>query len=166
VEMIPPPLLEAVNDKLQTLCYEPVSQAWNAEPRPVSVGGPTVWACQLAAMMGQVDLRRSRNGGVRNSFAVVAEDHAELRWVINPESGAVRQGDGAVDSVVIGTAEDLALMISGEENLGVLLRSGRVRYVTADEQRQTPRELLVAIESIRALLASARWNGGEVRRGS
>jgi protein-tyrosine sulfotransferase len=149
VAMIPAPLLEAMNVKLEALGYEAVGQAWNAQPRPVFHG----WGTRLQVIMDELDVASSRNGRT-GSFALVAEDYHELRWVIDPESGEVRRGDGEVESVIIGTAEDLVRMISGEVNLGVLLRSGRIRHVTGDEEH-APRELLIEIEAIRALLASA-----------
>jgi hypothetical protein len=45
----------------------------------------------------------------------------------------VVQGDGEVEAVLTGTAEDLVLTLSHEESLGVLLRSGQVRYIIARE---------------------------------
>lgn len=67
--------------------------------------------------------------------------------------GIVEQGDGEVDSVLTGTAEDLVLALTGEANLGVLLRSGGRRHVVADEdqaaRRDLMRELALIVETIR-----------------
>ena len=107
VGMLPPPLLEAVNEKLQVLGYDPLSQAWNSEERPVDLGGTGVWAKRLTELM--MDVRADPDGtDAVGSFALVAEDHRSLRWIVDPESGSVAQGDGEVESVVTGTAEDLA----------------------------------------------------------
>jgi hypothetical protein len=57
----------------------------------------------------------------------------DLRWVIAPASATVRRGDGEVDLVVAGAAEDLVRLITGG-NVGELLRSGLIRYVVADPE--------------------------------
>ncbi len=133
VAMLPPPLLEAVDEKLQALRYDPLTPAWNAEERPVDLGGRGVWAQRLTEWMGEVRVRAEDRGEL-GSFALVAEDHRPLRWIVDPEAGEMIQGDGEVESVVTGTAEDLVLMLTGEENLGVLLRTGRIRHVAASEK--------------------------------
>jgi hypothetical protein len=82
--------------------------------------------------MGALDLPAPADGAADDeSFAVVAEDSEASRWIIEPGTGQVRRGDGEVDSVITGTAEDLVLMITEEENLGALLRAGRIRHLTA-----------------------------------
>jgi Sulfotransferase family len=132
VAMLPPPLLELLNEKLQALGYDALTPAWNAEERPVDLGGGGVWPQRLSDWMAEVRVSPDEASGL-GSFALVAEDHRALRWVVDPECGAVTQGDGEVESVVTGTAEDLALMLTGEENLGVLLRAGRIRHLAASE---------------------------------
>lgn len=134
VRMIPPPLLEATNEKLAALGYEPLSQAWNAEPSPSADGASigNVWSHRLAQLMRDVERAGLSNQAV-GSFAVVAQDYETLRWVIDAKSGEVRQGDGEVESVVTGSAEDLVRLLGDEVNVGVLLRSGRIRHVTARE---------------------------------
>ncbi len=80
-------------------------------------------------------------------------------------------GDGEVDAVVTGTAQDLVLMLTGEENLGVLLRSGRIRYVMAREN-DVPADLPTLMEQILAVLgirptrvgAAARTNVAAMQR--
>lgn len=150
VAMLPPALLAGLNEKLEVLGYAPLNQGWNAAERPVD-SGHDLWARRLREMMtalvvtaGAVDL---------GSFAVLAEDHRELRWVIDAAAGTVLEGDGEVDAVLTGTAEDLALMLADEENLGVLLRSGRVRHIIADEdaaqRRDIPRELNSLVDLLR-----------------
>ncbi len=133
VTMLPPPLLEALNEQLEVLGYQPLDQGWNAAERDVDGGGRGLWADRLLELMGHMRLsERVADLGV---FALVAEDHRALRWIIDPNEGTVEQRDGDVEAVLTGTAEDLVLMLSGEENLGVLLRSGRVRHVVADEEQ-------------------------------
>jgi len=163
VEMIPPPLLEAVNGKLEELGYKSLSRAWNAEPAPQP--GPadgSAWGARLADLMGAVELPASPNGDGPGCFAVVAQDHEELRWVIDPSIGEVRQGDGEVESVLTGTAEDLARMIADEVNLGMLIRSGRVRHLTAHEEVDAG-ELSRALKGVLELLRSPqlRANGSK-----
>jgi protein-tyrosine sulfotransferase len=153
VSMIPPSLLEALNAKLGALGYEQLGPSWNAEPRAgILRNGGSVGA-RLVAMMGAVRIERAQDGTL-GAFAVVAEDDSELRWVIDPAARVVRQGDGEVESVLIGTAKDLASMISGEENPGVLFRSGRVRHLCADSERSSE-ELVEAINGTLALLSTA-----------
>jgi hypothetical protein len=146
VAMLPPPLLDAVNEKLQALGYDPLSPAWNAEERPVDLGGRGVWAQRLNEWMADVCVS-PEDFAELGSFALVAEDHRALRWVVDPECGAVSQGDGEVETVVIGTAEDLVLMVTGEENLGVLLRTGRVRHLAAGED-EFPRDLASSVSNV------------------
>ncbi len=136
LSMIPPPLLEMINAKLVELGYEQLTRAWNTEPtvRQSVEGNGTVWSTRLSNLMsGTVLPAASGETAELGSFAVIAEDHEELRWVIEPAAGEIRQGDGEVESVVTGTGQDLVLMIAQEENLGVLLRSGRIRHLTARE---------------------------------
>lgn len=153
VAMLPPPLLDAVNEKLEALGYNKLSQSWNAEERSVDAGGATVWARRLRELMRQVRLPTdSGKTGDTRSFALVAEDHHALRWVANLESRELVQGDGEVDRVVTGTAEDLVLMITGEENLGVLLRSGRIRHIMASEDGMPLADLPRSVNEIVELL--------------
>jgi protein-tyrosine sulfotransferase len=134
VGMIPPPLLEAVNAKLTELGYESLTKAWNAEPVARAGHDGGMWSARLVELMGAAQPTvGDENDGAVDSFAVVAQDHEQLRWVINPAMGSIRQGDGEVESVVTGTTEDLVLLLSGEVNPGVLMRSGRIRHVTAAE---------------------------------
>jgi protein-tyrosine sulfotransferase len=162
VSLIPPPQLEAVNAKLSVLGYEELGPAWNAEPRLRGADAGSVWGERLAELMGGLQIAALSNGDGPGSFAVVAEDHAELRWVVEPLTGELRQGDGEVESVVTGTAEDLALMIAEQENLGVLLRSGRVRHLTARDG-VPPDEVARTISGVLDLLRAARslGNGSE-----
>lgn len=140
VTMLPAILISALNERLQALGYEPLDRGWNAAERPVDSGGNGLWADRLALLMEGVEMRRVDTD--LGAFAVVAEDHYALRWVIEPRAGAVTRGDGEVEGVVTGTAEDLVLMLTGQENLGVLLRSGRIRHVVADEAEALRREVV------------------------
>ena len=146
--MLPPPLVAALNTKLEDLAYDPLTPSWNAEERTVDGGGQGLWAERLRELMVGIRISGTSSPG---PFAAVAEDHQELRWIINLAAASVNQGDGEVEAVLTGTAEDLVLMLTGEENLGVLLRSGRIRHVVADDteaaERASDREpnTLVAI---------------------
>jgi hypothetical protein len=148
--MLPPPLVNALNEKLEALGYDLLDRGWNAAERQVDGGGIGLWAgrlhdlmCSFTGESGQPDV---------GTFAVVAEDHRALRWVIDPMAGTIEQGDGEVESVLTGTAEDLVLMLTAEENLGVLLRSGRVRHVVADEDEASRRDLLLELNELIKML--------------
>lgn len=149
--MLPPPLVSALNEQLEALGYEPLDRGWNTAERIVDGAGRGMWAEQLVELMDQVPVLAIDSDV--GSFAVVAEDHRALRWVVDPDRGSIEQGDGDVASVLTGTAEDLVLMLNGEENLGVLLRSGRIRHVVADEEhgrRDQRREFTAIVEGLRA----------------
>jgi protein-tyrosine sulfotransferase len=165
VSMLPPPLLEAANEKLDELGYEPLGAAWNAEPAVGSFGAHrSLWAARLDAAMREASFEAASTGdSAIGTFAIVATDSEELRWVVDARDGEVRQGDGDVDLVVTGTAEALVLMLSREENVGVLLRSGRIRHLTGRED-VAPGEVARVMNRILDLLRTdgSRRNGKEV----
>ena len=101
---------------------------------------------------------RGEIDGASGSFALVAEDVGDLRWLIDPGAGTIRQADGEVEMVVIGTAEDLVLMLSGEVNPGILLRSGRIRHLTARDD-VSPEEVAHAIQSLLEVLKKCCMQG-------
>jgi protein-tyrosine sulfotransferase len=157
VAMVPPPLLEAVNKKLKLLGYPPLDQRWNAEPaasngRARELAG---WEVRLVGLLGDARPLALAGPPPIDSFAVVAQDHAHLRWVVDLASGTIRQGDGEVDFVLTGTAEDLALLLSGEVNAGVLLRSGRIRHLSP-HQKADP---IHAIEAVGIVLDTLGGQG-------
>jgi hypothetical protein len=152
VDMLPPPLLQIINEKLQALGYEKLDRSWNAAERPVSLRFETVWSNRLRDLMTRA--QRPSQGHDAGVFALVAEDHAALRWVVDTEDGAVYDGDGEVDAVLTGTAEDLVLMLTDAENFGVLLRSGRIRHIAPEPSEPTPTSELR--RQIDAIVAAAR----------
>jgi len=159
VDLIPPNLLEAVNSKLAALGYEPVDKTWNAEPAPSSGAGEgTIWSARLVELMSDIELPPDQKSDHCGVFAIVAVDHDELRWVVDPVAGDVRQGDGNVDSVVTGTAQDLALMVAKEQNLGALMRSGRIRHVTA-RKNLTREDVTADMIAIMSLLHANEESG-------
>ena len=153
VGMLPPRLLAAVNEKLTALGYEPLDRGWNAAERAVDQHGHGFWAERLEELM--TGIRIEAGTFDIGSFAVVAEDHRALRWVVEPDAASVVQGDGEVGAVLTGTAEDLVLMLTGEENVGALLRSGRLRHVTPDEDGRSPGEMMNELSSLVAVLRSS-----------
>ncbi len=154
VGMLPPPLLAALNEKLTALGYDELSRAWNAQERPVDGDGDSLWGRRLAELMDSVTIVAGADGEDElHSFAVVAEDDHALRWIVDLESGDLTQGDGEAEGVVTGTAQDLVLMLTGEENLGVLLRSGRIRHLAASED-EMPTDLPATLERIVGLLGA------------
>jgi hypothetical protein len=100
ITMLPPRLLEAINEKLAALGYEPLDKGWNAAERLVDGGGQGLWARRLAELISEV--RIPAEDSEVGSFALVAEDHRALRWVVEPHDGSVAQGDGDVEAVVTG----------------------------------------------------------------
>jgi hypothetical protein len=65
----------------------------------------------------------------------VVDERPEQRWILDTATGLLsdESGEVEVDVMILGTAEDLIAMIRDDINVGVLLRSGRIRHVTADE---------------------------------
>lgn len=55
------------------------------------------------------------------------------------------------------------LTLTGEENLGVLLRSGRIRYLAASED-ESPRDVPGTIERLVRLLRAERDDARQVAR--
>ncbi|MGI8559634.1 MAG: sulfotransferase family protein [Solirubrobacteraceae bacterium] len=147
VTMLPPPLLKALNEQLEALGYEPVDQTWNTAERIVDGGGRGLWAGRLLELMRQMSIAHGASDV--GTFAVVAEDHRALRWIIDPDTGSIEQGDGDVEGVLTGMAVDLVQMLTGEQNLGVLLRSGRVRHIVSDEEQS---DLMGEVKAIVGLL--------------
>lgn len=162
VHMLPSPLLDAVNAKLAALGYEPLNREWNTAPNArLRAGEETIWSLRLRQLMEAVEPPAPNGNAKVGSFAIVADDHPDLRWVIDPAAGEIRQGDGEVESVVTGTVEDLVLMAAEEENVGVLLRSGRIRHLTARED-MPPDAVASEMNSVLDMLRARRHtNGGQ-----
>jgi hypothetical protein len=160
VAMLPPPLRDALNEKLEALGYPALTPAWNAEERPVDQSGEGIWAERLTAFMQDVRLNGTDHEG--GSFALLAEDHRALRWVVDFDAGRVTQGDGNVDHVITGTAEALVLMLHGEENLGALVRTGRIRHLTAGDAANSPSVFEEGTHVV-AVLQAARGLGAKLR---
>lgn len=158
-QMLPTPLVTALNERLEILGYEPLTPSWNATERAVDSGGEGIWATRLHELMKSMRCPTRFGGQEIGSFAVLAEDHRGLRWVIDPARRTINHGDGEVDAVLTGTAEDLVLTLTAEENVGVLLRSGRLRHVVADPEEADPRALLVEIRGIIDLLRDGLHRG-------
>jgi hypothetical protein len=141
VTMLPPPLLEALNEQLGALGYPTLKDTWNTEERLVDSGEGGSWAVRLRELMSGARVVGSEG---LDSFAIVAEDIRSLRWVVEPADRSITQGDGDVGAVLTGTAKDLALWLGREENIGALLRTGRIRHLIPgdeDEPGERVREL-------------------------
>jgi hypothetical protein len=82
-----------------------------------------------------------------------------LRWVIDASAGTIQQGDGEVEMVITGTAEDLTLLLRGEVNPGVLLRAGRIRHLTTRENVSLD-EVVTALLSALDVLEYRRCDTG------
>jgi hypothetical protein len=126
IAMVAPTLLTRLNESLEKLGYTALTASWNAEPK-LGHTASSAARRELATLM-----RRLRDGPWDfdlERLAVVADDDPELRWVVEPHLSSVRQGDGDVDLVITGAACDLVSMLTSRENIGVLLRSGRIRPI-------------------------------------
>jgi protein-tyrosine sulfotransferase len=82
VTLLPAALLDAVNEQLTKLGYEAMDRAWNSTGRRVDGETEGGWAQRLTKLMSAVAVApRAADIG---PFAVVADDHRALRWVIDP----------------------------------------------------------------------------------
>jgi hypothetical protein len=127
VSLLPEPMLERLNCLLRSMGYDDLTEAWNTVP----ADGPTADSLDVAELTCLVE------GGSRASctsrlgrVAVIADDVADARWVLDVRTGDVVRGDGEVELGFTGAARDLVLMLRGQVNAGVLLRSGRIRLLT------------------------------------
>jgi protein-tyrosine sulfotransferase len=160
VDMVPPPLLEAANEKLKALGYESLDRGWNIEPAQTNGRSLELDAsgARLSKIIAEERVHAYTGDRPMDSFAVVAQDDERLRWIVDLTKGTIRQGDGEVECVITGTAEDLALLLSGEVNTGVLLRSGRVRYLSAREDAH-PANAIEGVQVILETLGNGRRRG-------
>lgn len=146
VEMIPEQLLERCNAALTELGYPALDGSWNREVH----GGADAVDRRAAALLGEAlaDVELSSAGSAPQSFALVADDAPELRWTIDMQEGTVTPGDGHVDFALIGATADLQRLVCGEGNVGTMLRTGRIRYVSASNSTPHPSEAAVALEGV------------------
>ena len=161
VAMLPKPLLAALNEKLDALGYETLDRGWNTTERATDRGQGDAWGWRLASLMRDASI--CGDNPTHKVYAVVADDSRDLRWIIDSEVGTTTQGDGDVDVALIGNAHDLVLMLTEEENLGVLLRSGRVRHVTADDPESAPSNPIADIRLLRRILGVGSGDEVSVR---
>lgn len=162
VTMIPPALLDLINERLETLGYAKLDQSWNSTEREIEPAGKTVWEERLLALMDEASLTGCSTEDY--AFAIVAEDRRALRWVVDVGSGSVTRGDGEVDAVLTGTAEDLMLMLSGIENLGLLVRSGRIRHVIPSEDAKSYADMQQELKRMVRHLQQRSWDGPDGER--
>jgi hypothetical protein len=146
VAMLPPQLMESINEKLEALGYPPLDRSWNTAERSVNRDDDTIWTERLRTLMSHA--RSPARDAPIGVFALVAEDHHTLRWIVDSDAGTVTQGDGDVDAVLTGTTEDLVLMLTDQENLGSLLRAGRIRHLVADEAEATSAKSFLMVKAI------------------
>jgi hypothetical protein len=128
VDFVPGDLRQALNELLDEYGYEPLSDAWNATNVAGATSSVTVGAA-LREMMASITPGPWPFS--TKSIAIAASDDDTLCWIVEPAAGHVRRGHGDVDVVITGTAADLVRMLTGDENIGVLVRRGVVRYVLA-----------------------------------
>lgn len=158
IDMIPPALLGPINESLTNLGYPPLDRSWNTAERTLSITGETIWTSQLRDLMSAA--KPPAAGSTERVFALVSEDHQALRWIIDCEAGTLTQGDGDVDAVLTGTSEDLVLMLTSQENLGSLLRAGRIRHMVADEDEGVfPSDQVTSAKALVEILRASMANG-------
>lgn len=151
VEMLPVELLATVNEQLKELGYARLDAGWNRTAGPIDGGGHGAAAKRLRALMARPRPALPVDG--LDAFAVVTDDHHALRWVVEPARGRVTQGDGEVDAVFSGVADDLVQLVTGSENPGLLLRDGRVRHIVG-RAAAGPRESARTVAGVVAFLRS------------
>jgi hypothetical protein len=154
VALLPPSLREALNEPLRQLGYGELTPAWNSQERDGAqegASGPP--GIRLIELMGRASELSARIRTVlHDPIAFVAEDDSALRWVIDPEVDEIRRGDGEVTAVLTGATADFVAMLSNEVNLGVLLRSGRIRHVAVGDG-QVPYDVVDFLNRLVARLA-------------
>jgi hypothetical protein len=130
VSLISAPLLEAVNHKLGALGYQPLDRSWNAVGRDRH-DRPDADALLVQQVM-DAGTSAPPDDGPRSSlrWALVLEDYEALRWTYDPSSGRLRRGDGDVEFILMGAAADFAAVLRSEENVGQLIRDGRLRHLS------------------------------------
>jgi protein-tyrosine sulfotransferase len=155
VTMVPPPLLEAANEKLKVLGYKPVDRSWNAEPAYTDGLEPDLngWGARLSELVRTPHPIAAQERPTMKSFALVAQDDKRLRWIVDVAAGTIVEGDGEVECVITGTAEDLARLLMRDVNAGVLLRSGRIRHLTGREDTD-PGDVIEATRLVLEMLGN------------
>jgi hypothetical protein len=154
IARIPPPVLERINGLLAKLGYPQMGENWSVEPNSDAT----------ASKETQDELERLLSSIASDDwdFAIdtvgIVADDVDLRWVIAPASATVRRGDGDVDLVVAGAAEDLVRLITGG-NAGALLRSGRIRHVVADPELGSRIDIFGLLDSLARRLGGSAGLG-------
>jgi hypothetical protein len=149
VARIPPPLLEAVNEKMLALGYPALDEDWNSHGQ-ATAGRSEAKAALAAAFEGLTGSSDKRRVG--RSWAIIADDDDKLRWYLDAQTGEIRRGDGQVETALLGTAEDLVAFIDNTVNVGALVRAGRVRHFSSRKEVSTAE----IRQNIAAILADVR----------
>jgi hypothetical protein len=164
VGLIPPPLVERLNELLAVFGYPPLTSAWNAEASTATRVGASASQAALKRAMTWVEAEPWEFD--LESVAIVADDDVTLRWIVDLPNGVIRPGDGDVELVVMGAADDIAEMLRAPASLGSLLRAGRIRTMSAegvDERRLDLPRLLLGLCS--RLTTSVQGRGAVVHDG-
>ena len=132
VTLLPRALLDAINEKLAILGYPHLDDSWNATGRPIDAGRETIWTRLLKELMERAAVSASCPHHV--AFVLAAEDDGSLRWTIDTTARTVESGANDADSVLIGTTQDLVLLVMEQANPAELLRCGRVRHLRANRE--------------------------------
>lgn len=135
VQLIAEPLMAETNRYLERLGYQPLSADWNSiawqDPRPPAVAEDG-WVGRLSTLVRSLEGEETTDLAANSpACQIVADDRPGLEWPIG-RSGEPRPDAPAVAPLrVVGTAEDLAKALAGEEDLGLLAHAGRVRCFDA-----------------------------------
>jgi hypothetical protein len=155
VALIPSPLLSHTNSLLRELGFPAITTEWNVDPVGVAGQGTTA-THSLAEIMAAVALGWSAvDRSTMPPFCIGAQDVPGLQWLVDDSTVVRSPGHGEATAVITGSASDLADMILATNNLGALLRSGRVRHLGQDGRLQSDsvEQLMREVAALRAAWA-------------
>jgi sulfotransferase family protein len=193
VGLIPPPIVESINELLETLGYVAVDEAWGtadmpssllteagdppASPAAASSPGADVLVGRLASGLAGADDSLAARWGERISetFTVVIRDphdSSPVSWVVSPAQRTVIREDelvaddeyGEPDWAMVGTAQIWQEVLSGQLNLSVALRRNELRYCDFGENDFFVTEARTAL--LAAVLGLPGWAGDPAAAGS
>jgi hypothetical protein len=135
VKRLPLPLLERSNRNLRLLGYEEVTQSWNSESHtPARLSSEDAHATLIVTrVMTAAASSLLFPASTDVPFAILVDDDPTARWIINPGAGTIIRGEGDVEFAIAAPAQDLLALARGEVNVGVALRAGRLRHISADD---------------------------------
>jgi hypothetical protein len=154
VQLIPAPLLKATNTKLVRLGYEPMMKDWNVTPPLNNASDDTSELVNMLMSILPAQVAVAPEYESLGLVALVADDIAGFTHIFDTHNGTVRRGNAnEAHYTIAGSARDLIAMINDHENVGALLRSGRVR-VRRDSRLDSTASLARTMKLILTVLRS------------